>query len=68
MPPPAADGGEPKLGKPVGGVDVPCCCAAGWAPNPPDVVGIETCVGAWLCGDGVGAGPDGDGVGAWLDG
>jgi hypothetical protein len=66
--PPPADAGEPKLGKPVGGVFVPCCCAAGWAPNPPDdVVGIETCVGAWLCGlggwlDGVGTGLDGDGV------
>ena len=46
-----------KLGKPVGGVDGPCC-AAGWGPdwaegcalNPPvdGFVGIALWVAAWL--------------------
>ena len=54
--PAAADGGGLKLGKPVGGVDGPCWCAAGcepdcgegWAPKPP--VGTADWVGAWLGG------------------
>jgi hypothetical protein len=47
------DGGGLKLGKPVGGVDGPCCadCAEGWALKPPvDVVGTALWVGAWLDG------------------
>jgi hypothetical protein len=50
-----ACGGGLKLGKPVGGVDGPCC-AAGWDPdegcalNPPvdGFVGIAPWVGAGL--------------------
>jgi hypothetical protein len=52
-----ADGGGLKLGKPVGGVEGPCCaadwdpdCGACWAPNPPVDVGIAAWVGAWLDG------------------
>ena len=52
-----ACGGGLKLGKPVGGVDGPCCAACwgpdwaeGWALNPPlgGFVGITLWVGAWL--------------------
>jgi hypothetical protein len=43
------DGGGLKLGKPVGGVDAPCCAdgGEGWAPKPPvDVVAVAL----WLDG------------------